>query len=307
MKRMMILILPTIYLIPISFALAGPTVNYNPTNSNYCGWLSCPYAKGNFGESISISFDVDGYENREILSKTLYVNTHIGGCDLIGSSGLYHSVTLDGGLDTVQHIDDGCGKSGDTRFGITAWGTGVYQAESRVYCSPSPYLKVSYGDFCSAPKNLTAYAGTNSVSLNWSALLGDVTYNIYWSSSSGESGVKYSIRGTNYVHTGLVNGRTYYYRVSAQDDAGESPLSSEEASIPREQDACYPLPSSGDWVINSDCTLYENYYAPDSVEVRNGAVLTIPDGVTLDIDLTNYNLTVREGSGVLIKKGGKIE
>jgi hypothetical protein len=42
------------------------------------------------------------------------------------------------------------------------------------------------------------------------------------------------------------------------------------------------------------------------VIVQNNSVLTIPDGVTLDIDLTNYSLTVKFGSGVLIQSGGKI-
>jgi hypothetical protein len=43
-----------------------------------------------------------------------------------------------------------------------------------------------------------------------------------------------------------------------------------------------------------------------SLIVQDGAVLTIPGTVTLDIDFTNHNLTVKSGSGILIKSGGKI-
>ena len=67
-----------------------------------------------------------------------------------------------------------------------------------------------------------------------------------------------------------------------------------------------PISTSGDWIINQDCVLPWDYTAPSDVIVQNGAVLTIPNGVTLDIDFTNFNLTVNSGGGVLIKSGGTI-
>jgi hypothetical protein len=68
---------------------------------------------------------------------------------------------------------------------------------------------------------------------------------------------------------------------------------------------CSP-PSNGDWIINSSCVLAVSDSAPVNVIVQNGAILEIPNGVTLDIDFTNFNITIKSGSGVLIKSGGAI-
>ena len=67
---------------------------------------------------------------------------------------------------------------------------------------------------------------------------------------------------------------------------------------------CSP-PTSGDWVIDSTCTLANTATAPGNVIVQNNAVLTI-EGITLDIDFASFTLTVKSGGGVLIKSGGTI-
>ncbi|MFB5617955.1 MAG: hypothetical protein ACE5Q4_04775, partial [Nitrosopumilus sp.] len=69
---------------------------------------------------------------------------------------------------------------------------------------------------------------------------------------------------------------------------------------------CSP-PPSGNWIVDSSCEMTGNAVINGgSLIVQNGAVLTIPNGVTLDIDFVNHNLTVKFGSGILIKSGGKI-
>lgn len=67
------------------------------------------------------------------------------------------------------------------------------------------------------------------------------------------------------------------------------------------------VPSSGDWIINFDCTLIESKIAPGNVWIQNNAVLTIPAGVTLGIDFSEFNLTVFSGGGALIQSGGAIK
>jgi hypothetical protein len=302
-------------LVPATFASADFTKTYYPENSDYCGAIECPYDVDAKGDKSTIEFDVSGYEHREIISKTYYVRANLGGCRLeaYANAGFFLlSQEMTDLLNVIESRRTGCNESyyGDETVKITAYGKGSATAQGTIFCSA--YLKVVYGDFCSAPSNLNAYKGVNEVSLNWSAMSADVTYNIYWSTSQGVSKTKYAgkftdISGTSFVHTGLVNGTTYYYVITAEDDKGESPISNEDDATPREQDACYPLPDSGNWVVSSDCILYDSYTAPANVEVQNGAVLTILDGVTLDIDLINYNLTVRNGSGVLIRYGGKID
>ena len=66
------------------------------------------------------------------------------------------------------------------------------------------------------------------------------------------------------------------------------------------------LPSDGDWIIISSCTLNSNFSAPDDVIVKNNSVLTIPAGLTLDIDFVNNFLRIEFPSGVLIKAGGSL-
>ena len=65
-------------------------------------------------------------------------------------------------------------------------------------------------------------------------------------------------------------------------------------------------PTSGDWIITSSCTINSNTTVQGDAIVQNGSVLTIPSGVTLDIDFTSFSLTVQSGSGVLIKSGGTV-
>jgi len=67
------------------------------------------------------------------------------------------------------------------------------------------------------------------------------------------------------------------------------------------------LPTPGlDYVISSSCTLSSTVSVDKNVIVQNNSVLTIPSGVTLDINFSQFNLTVKSGSGVLIKAGGTI-
>ena len=68
---------------------------------------------------------------------------------------------------------------------------------------------------------------------------------------------------------------------------------------------CTP-PSSNDWIVNTSCTLENNFNAPANVIINNGSVLTIPDGLTLNVDFSHYHLLVKNGGGVLIKDGGSI-
>ncbi len=75
-----------------------------------------------------------------------------------------------------------------------------------------------------------------------------------------------------------------------------------EATIP----TFCTVSSSGDWIITTSCTLDSSATATRNVIVQNDSILSIPSGITLDIDFANNNLTVETGSGVLIKFGGTI-
>lgn len=68
---------------------------------------------------------------------------------------------------------------------------------------------------------------------------------------------------------------------------------------------CAP-PTIGDWILTVDCSIDSDITAPNNVIVQNNAVLTVPSGVTLDIDFASKHLLIKSGSGVMIKSGGKI-
>ena len=66
------------------------------------------------------------------------------------------------------------------------------------------------------------------------------------------------------------------------------------------------IPDSGKWTINGNCMVDSDVTAPGDVLVQNHSTLTVPSGVTLDIDFTEFNLTVQYCSGVSVKSGGTL-
>lgn len=67
-----------------------------------------------------------------------------------------------------------------------------------------------------------AASGANQVSINWTAVSGATSYNIYWGTSAGINLSSSKITGatSTYVQTGLTTG-THFYRVGAVTSIGE--------------------------------------------------------------------------------------
>lgn len=86
----------------------------------------------------------------------------------------------------------------------------------------------------SAPASLTATAGDAKISLSWSSATGASTYNVKRSTSSSGAytTIATGVSGTSYVDTGLSNGTTYYYVVSAVNSVGESVNSTQVSAVP---------------------------------------------------------------------------
>jgi hypothetical protein len=84
------------------------------------------------------------------------------------------------------------------------------------------------------PTGLAAIPGTNgTVQLFWNASAGATNYNVKQSVDSGGSYVTIGgVPGTGYNATGLANGSTYYYVVSAVGVANESTNSSQVSAMP---------------------------------------------------------------------------
>jgi len=113
--------------------------------------------------------------------------------------------------------------------------------------------------------------------------------------------------GTYVKSTGIDSSGELYFLVGANlgpfETSGGQRLGQVLKIVPSAE--C-TIPDFGDMVIESDCTLTTSETAPANVSVQNNSTLTILNGVTLDIDFTNFNLTIKSGSGVLIKSGGTI-
>ena len=78
-----------------------------------------------------------------------------------------------------------------------------------------------------APTGLAATAGNAQVALSWSAASGATSYNVKRSTTNGGpySNVATNVTATSFTNTGLTNGTTYYYVVTAVNANGESPVS----------------------------------------------------------------------------------
>ncbi|GJM74667.1 hypothetical protein HMSSN036_68830 [Paenibacillus macerans] len=85
-----------------------------------------------------------------------------------------------------------------------------------------------------APAGLTATAGNAKVELSWTASSGATSYNVKRATTSGGpyTTVATGVTATSYSNTGLANGTTYYYVVSAVNSAGESANSAQVAATP---------------------------------------------------------------------------
>lgn len=84
-----------------------------------------------------------------------------------------------------------------------------------------------------APTGLTATSGNQQISLSWTGSLTASSYNVERSTTSGGPYTTVgSATTTNFTNTGLTNGTTYYYVVSAVNAAGTGPNSSQVFATP---------------------------------------------------------------------------
>jgi fibronectin type 3 domain-containing protein len=149
----------------------------------------------------------------------------------------------------------------------------------------------------SAPSGLTASGGNATVALSWSAVAGATSYNIYRSTSSGAEVLVASNVSTNsFTDSGLTNGTTYFYQVTAVNSGGESARSAEVSGRPQAPPAAPTnlAATAGNaqvtlsWTASAGATSYKVYRSTAS-----GAetLLALGIGATSFIDTTVTNGT----------------
>ncbi len=135
----------------------------------------------------------------------------------------------------------------DVWFDITSGNIGNLPNGSAANAGPgwdfvSGFGAINFGAFVgtqvsvsipAAPTGLAATAGNAQASLTWTASAGAMSYNVKRATTSGGP---YSTVGspstTSFTNTGLTNGTTYYYVVTAVNSAGESGNSNQASATP---------------------------------------------------------------------------
>ncbi len=86
----------------------------------------------------------------------------------------------------------------------------------------------------SAPAGLVATGGNGSVGLTWNASAGVTSYSIYRGTAPGAEGAAPvgTATSNSFNDTGLANGTTYYYTITASNSAGTSAHSTEVHAAP---------------------------------------------------------------------------
>ena len=85
-----------------------------------------------------------------------------------------------------------------------------------------------------APGALNATPGNAQVSLTWTAASGATGYRVHRGTASGGpyTTIQSNLAGTSFTDTGLTNGTTYFYIVTATNGVGEGPSSNEASATP---------------------------------------------------------------------------
>jgi hypothetical protein len=91
-----------------------------------------------------------------------------------------------------------------------------------------------------APVNVTATGANSQVGLTWTAVPNATSYTVKRATTAGGpyTTIVTGVSGTSFIDTGLSNGLTYYYRVSAANNSGTSADSASASTVTA------PLPSA---------------------------------------------------------------
>ncbi len=139
----------------------------------------------------------------------------------------------------------------------------------------------------SAPINLAATAGNAIATLTWSFVDGAASYNVYYSTTAGvtvANGTKVTGAASPAEITGLTNGQTYYFIVTAVNAGGESAPSNEVSAKPQVPAPGAPInlaATAGNaiatltWNLVDGAASYNVYYSTTAgVTVANGTKVT---------------------------------
>ncbi len=222
-------------------------------------------------------------------SYNLYWSTTAGvtpatGTKIVGAASPYNQTGLTNGL-TYYYVVTAVNGNGES--------TASAQASAQPTAPPPP----------TAPTGVSATPGNAQVTISWTAVAGATSYNLYWSTATGvtpANGTKVAGVTNPYVQTGLANGTTYYYVVTAANANGESTASAQASAQPTAPPppaaptGVSATPGSSQvtisWNAVSGATSYNIYWsATAGVTTANGTKVAGVTNPYVQTGLTNGN------------------
>jgi hypothetical protein len=211
------------------FTYGGSTIFYAAFPYPNCGGCN-PY---NYAAADMLTMLI-GHETREAVTDAYGAWYDIGGYeadDKCAWSNLYR--TANGNFLVQPEYSNG-GTVTASGFTATYPGPGCIVPSSS--CTAPP-----------APTGLTATAGNAQALLSWAAASGASSYNVKRSTTTGAEVTIASAATNSFTDTGLTNGTTYYYVVSALATCGAHP----ESGNSNQASAKPSLPSQPDFTISA--------------------------------------------------------
>ncbi len=211
---------------------------------------------GGINNSIAIKFDMSDSQGEGNNSTGLYIDgaapTNVGSVNLGGTGFDMRSylntkatIAYDGTTLTVT-LTDSQGHTVTQNYTVnipaiigsnTAW-VGFTAASGALVANQVihdwKYTTIPPGPAVpAAPTGVTPVAGNQQVALSWTPVTGATSYNVrYGTATGGPYGAPVSVTTANTTITGLTNGTSYYFVVSAVNGVGEGSNSTQVTAAP---------------------------------------------------------------------------
>jgi poly(beta-D-mannuronate) lyase len=233
------------------------------------------------------------------------------------AAGVYYKLTLEvNGSNIKGYVDDVLRvQVADTDYATGK--VGFYNTGDTFY---DDLTVDDFSTLPNAPTNLTATGGSSQIGLTWTASNGAASYNIKRSTTDGGL---YQTIGSNvttltYTDTTVTNGTPYFYVVTANNAAGEGPISNQASAtailaIPGIPGSVESASGNGEariyWVASTGTV---DYYNVKRSLASSGTYTTIATNVTAteftDTGLTNgtvyyYRISAVNGAGESANSG----